>query len=144
MRIINYAITNIFICPNVIGRTHVCWEYVRFYLSGEKCSVEYTMGYEYNRFHNIADLMDTTDNDNQSVLLKFYAQATSNAHVMLTNEPSSYGYEIVLGGGSNRFSEIRRSKRYTTQDRDSDSDEFGCIFLVRQLMEHSPSIHNKN
>lgn len=60
--------------------------------------------------------MGTAGNGNRSVLLKFYAQAASNAHVMLANEPASYGYEIVIGGGSNRFSEIRRSSRYTDSD----------------------------
>lgn len=120
VRVINYAIANIFVCSECYRSRSCLLDYVRFYVSGEKCSVEYTLGYEYDRFHNVTDLMGTAGNGNRTVLLKFYAQATSNAHVMLANEPASYGYEIVLGGGSNRFSEIRRSSRYTPPGTDSD------------------------
>lgn len=83
-----------------------------FGFQGEKCSVCYTTGYKYSHWYN-ATPTDTLNADNKSdVFLKFYVQGSSNAHIMLTAEPPSYGYEIVIGGGANTFCDIRKSNRY--------------------------------
>jgi len=86
-------------------------------INDEKCSVYYTMGYKYQHwfsFNATADNTTDVGNGNQSVFLKFYVQALSDAHVMLTSEPQSFGYEIVLGGGANSFCDLRRSSRMTS------------------------------
>lgn len=80
---------------------------------GEKCSVLYTIGYKYSNWYNVTptDATAVNSNANNGVLLKFYVRGSSNAHIMLTATPSSFGYEIVLGGGSNTFCDVRRSNR---------------------------------
>lgn len=86
---------------------------VYFYFQGEKCTTYYTMGYKYSQWYNATPINTLNVANNKSdVLLKFYVRGSSNAHVMLTADPPSFGYEIVLGGGANTFCDIRKSNRY--------------------------------
>lgn len=72
---------------------------------GDQCkSTDYTVGYGYKNWHNATEI-PTADG---TVKFKFYVQAESDAHIMLAREPASSGYEIVLGGGSNTFCDIRK------------------------------------
>lgn len=73
---------------------------------GELCTAVYTVGYGYSNWYNATEI-PTADG---TVMFKFYVQAASDAHVMLAREPLSFGYEIVLGGGSNSFCDIRKFK----------------------------------
>ncbi|XP_001950122.2 neuronal acetylcholine receptor subunit beta-4 [Acyrthosiphon pisum] len=74
-------------------------------INGDQCSsTDYTVGYGYRHWHNATEI-PTADG---TVKFKFYVQAESDAHVMLAREPASPGYEIVLGGGSNTFCDIRK------------------------------------
>lgn len=71
------------------------------------------MGYKYNKWFNATpnDAVDAVNNEGD-VFLKFYVRGSSNAHIMLSADPPSFGYEIVLGGGANTFCDIRKSNRY--------------------------------
>jgi len=76
---------------------------------GDQCSsTDYTVGYGYKHWYNATEI-PTTDG---TVKFKFYVQAESDAHIMLAREPASPGYEIVLGGGSNTFCDIRKFDGY--------------------------------
>ncbi|XP_022177830.1 neuronal acetylcholine receptor subunit beta-4-like [Myzus persicae] len=75
-------------------------------INGELCTAVYTVGYGYSNWYNATEI-PTADG---TVMFKFYVQAASDAHVMLAREPLSFGYEIVLGGGSNSFCDIRKFK----------------------------------
>ncbi|XP_025190280.1 neuronal acetylcholine receptor subunit beta-4 [Melanaphis sacchari] len=79
-------------------------------INSEKCTTVLTVGYGYQNWYEYNDTEIPTANSSATgtAMLKFYVQGASDAHVMLAREPSSFGYEIVIGGGSNTFCDIRK------------------------------------
>ncbi|XP_060839694.1 neuronal acetylcholine receptor subunit beta-4-like [Rhopalosiphum padi] len=77
-------------------------------INGEKCTTIYTMGYGYQNWYNATEIPAANASVTGAAMFKFYVQGTSNAHIMLAREPSSFGYEIVIGAGSNTFCDIRK------------------------------------
>ncbi|XP_026813463.1 neuronal acetylcholine receptor subunit alpha-7 [Rhopalosiphum maidis] len=73
-------------------------------INGEKCTTILTVGYGYQNWYNATEIPTA----NASVMFKFYVQGAGDAHIMLAREPSSFGYEIVIGAGSNTFCDIRK------------------------------------
>lgn len=66
------------------------------------------MGYGYQNWYNATEIPAANASVTGAAMFKFYVQGTSNAHIMLAREPSSFGYEIVIGAGSNTFCDIRK------------------------------------
>lgn len=54
------------------------------------------------------------DSSKESALVKFYVQAARDAHILLSPEPLSMAYEIVLGAGTNTFCDIRKAQTYVS------------------------------
>lgn len=76
-----------------------------------KCKRLETYTYNYGQFFQF----DEQNNTKAELLLKFYIKARNNAHILLStiSTPSNQDpvYEIVIGGGNNTFSDIRRLQR---------------------------------
>ncbi|XP_063226090.1 acetylcholine receptor subunit alpha-like [Bacillus rossius redtenbacheri] len=83
-----------------------------------------TYSYAYNDFYRIDEAGGLDGPGNVS--LQVYVQAVSDAHVLLSTvpfpKPAEPVYEIVLGGGRNTFSEVRRSRRTSTAAAVATSD----------------------
>ncbi|KAJ2938716.1 hypothetical protein O0L34_g3326 [Tuta absoluta] len=74
-----------------------------------------THGYAYDKFYEVFE-GDGIHNNNESVFEMHLAiLASSNGHILLSNtpapEPNEEVYEIVVGGGGNKFTELRRNLR---------------------------------
>ncbi|XP_037032666.1 uncharacterized protein LOC119071739 [Bradysia coprophila] len=73
-----------------------------------------TSGYGYQKYFKIDDV-NNHGADGNIVNLKLYVMGPKDAHILLSTEeaPSTMDpvYEIVLGGGANTFSEIRRKRK---------------------------------
>lgn len=73
-----------------------------------------TSGYGYQKYFKIDDVNNNGAAGN-IVNLKLYIMGPKDAHILLATEesPSTTDpvYEIVLGGGANTFSEIRRKRK---------------------------------
>lgn len=76
------------------------------------CTVIYTEGYSYKNWYDVIKDTNTSSVDNKTVLLRFYVHGVSNAHIMLTPDPSLQGYEIIFGAGSNTYYDIRKFSKY--------------------------------
>ncbi|XP_050534949.1 acetylcholine receptor subunit alpha isoform X2 [Daktulosphaira vitifoliae] len=76
---------------------------------GQKCASTYTMGYGYHHYYKVNN--NSIALNGESILLKFYVQGTNDAHIMLAKDSISLGYEIVIGGGMNSISDIRKYNR---------------------------------
>lgn len=74
-----------------------------------------TAGYGYQQYFKIDDVVNNHGADGNIVNLKLYVMGSKDAHILLSTEESPSAvdpvYEIVLGGGANTFSEIRRKRR---------------------------------
>lgn len=74
------------------------------------CKTSFTVGYGYFSFYRLPE----SSFYKNELELKFMVRAKSDAHILLaTNgriDPTQPVYEIVIGGGKNTFSEIRRAK----------------------------------
>lgn len=69
-------------------------------------------GYVYKKFYEIENEFNNTNSHSDYLLrLKFYAQTTNDAHILLSTTdhpgPKERVYEIVIGAGGNTFSIIR-------------------------------------
>lgn len=73
-----------------------------------------TSGYGYQKYFKIDDVKNHGA-DGNIVNLKLYVMGPKDAHILLSTEESPSAadpvYEIVLGGGANTFSEIRRKRK---------------------------------
>ncbi|KAI5644633.1 farnesoic acid 0-methyl transferase domain-containing protein [Phthorimaea operculella] len=74
-----------------------------------------THGYAYDKFYEVFE-GDGIHNNNESVFEMHLAiLASSNGHILLSNTPAPEAneevYEIVVGGGGNKFTELRRNLR---------------------------------
>ncbi|KAJ2937554.1 hypothetical protein O0L34_g18638 [Tuta absoluta] len=74
-----------------------------------------THGYAYDKFYEVFE-GDGIHSNNESVFEMHLAiLASSNGHILLSNtpapEPNEEVYEIVVGGGGNKFTELRRNLR---------------------------------
>lgn len=74
-----------------------------------------TSGYGYQKYFKIDDVSNRHADSGIIVNLKLYVMGPKDAHILLATEesPSTTDpvYEIVLGGGANTFSEIRRKRK---------------------------------
>ncbi|XP_075223130.1 neuronal acetylcholine receptor subunit eat-2-like [Lycorma delicatula] len=79
------------------------------------CKIYLTYGYAYNKLFRFPE----SSFKGNELYMRFLVQARSDAHVILSVTDSLEDtlpvYEVVLGGGKNTFSAIRRSKRSLTK-----------------------------
>ncbi|XP_059056222.1 neuronal acetylcholine receptor subunit beta-2-like [Achroia grisella] len=72
-------------------------------------------GYSYDTFYQIQSDMRASSDPNKMFEMHLAIQATSNGHILLSpvKRPSATDpvYEIVVGGGGNTFTELRRQLR---------------------------------
>uniref|UniRef100_A0A182JN83 Neurotransmitter-gated ion-channel ligand-binding domain-containing protein n=2 Tax=Anopheles atroparvus TaxID=41427 RepID=A0A182JN83_ANOAO len=71
-------------------------------------------GYNYRAFYKLHALDHHRPNETDTVVdLLLYVMASRDGHILLTEEPkvTSVALEIVLGGGSNSFSQIRLGQK---------------------------------
>lgn len=76
----------------------------------------FTYGYGYNKFFHISP---SGNHDGGNITIRFLVRARSDAHLLLSSTPSPMDgeavYEVVLGGGRNVFSDIRRLRLGSTK-----------------------------
>lgn len=76
----------------------------------------FTYGYGYNKFFHISE---SGSHDGGNITIRFLVRARSDAHLLLSSSPAPAEgqavYEVVLGAGSNTFSDIRRLHRRATK-----------------------------
>lgn len=76
----------------------------------------FTYGYGYTKFFHISE---SGGHNGGNITIRFLVRARSDAHLLLSPSPAPAEgqevYEIVLGGGRNTFSDIRRLRRSATK-----------------------------
>ncbi|XP_027844786.2 acetylcholine receptor subunit alpha-like [Aphis gossypii] len=83
-------------------------------INGEQCTTILTAGYGYQNWYNATEYLPANAFVTGVAMFKFYVQGASDAHIMLARQPYLFGYEIVIGGGSNSFCDIRKFNRNLT------------------------------
>ncbi|PNF40554.1 hypothetical protein B7P43_G07971, partial [Cryptotermes secundus] len=80
------------------------------------CKMMFTYGYGYNKFFHISP---SGSHDGGNITIRFLVRARSDAHLLLSSTPTPMDgeavYEVVLGGGKNVFSDIRRLRLGSTK-----------------------------